>query len=65
MTTSIQTELPSDLIAAAQQLVRDGWAGDLNQLIADALRRYIDSHSASLTESFLKQDVEWGLHGSE
>jgi hypothetical protein len=65
VTTAIQTELPSELIAAAQQLIQQGWASDLNQLIAEALRRYLDSHTAGLAELFLKQDIEWGLHGRD
>jgi hypothetical protein len=51
-------------VEAALEYVRAGWATDLNALLTDALRRYLDSHAAGLAERFLREDVEWGLHGS-
>ena len=27
------------------------------------LRRYLESHSAELAEKFIREDVQWGLHG--
>ena len=65
MTSSIEARLPANLLCDAQQLVDDGWATDLDALLADALRRYLDAHSARIQETFLKADVEWGLHGSD
>ena len=64
MTASIQAELPEQLLVQAQALVHDGWALDLNEILADALGRYLESHSAELTEAFIHEDVEWGLRGS-
>lgn len=32
-------------------------------MITDALRRYLSSHSAELSEAFIREDVEWGLRG--
>ena len=63
MNMPIQAELPESLIAKAEALVHAGWANNLNDLLADALRRYLESHSESLAESFILEDVEWGLHG--
>lgn len=65
MKTTIQTELPDELISQARSLVDQGWAGDFDELLTDALRRYLESHSSELTESFIRQDVAWGLHGRE
>jgi hypothetical protein len=65
MKTAIQAELPPALIAQARAFVDQGWAGDLDELITEALRRYLDSHSAQLTEAFIREDVEWGLSGRE
>ena len=65
MTTSIQMELPEQLVAQAQTLVRDGWAADLDEILADALARYLESHNTELSEAFLRDDVQWGLHGKE
>jgi hypothetical protein len=35
------------------------------ELLAEAPRRYPESHSTRLAESFIRQDVAWGLRGRE
>ena len=65
MKTTIQAELPPELVKRAQAFVGEGWAGDLDELLAEALRRYLESHASQLSEHFLRQDVEWGLHGRD
>jgi hypothetical protein len=63
MTTAVQISLPEELLKQAQRFVEDGWAGQLDDLLAEALRRYLESHGPTLTESFIRDDVAWGLHG--
>jgi len=63
--TTIQAELPPELTARALAFVQEGWASDFNELLADALRRFLESHPARVTESFVLDDVKWGLHGSD
>jgi hypothetical protein len=65
MSASIQAELPERLVEEAREYVRAGWAADLNHLLTDALRRYLESHAAGLAERFLGEDVDWGLHGRD
>jgi len=65
MKTSIQAELPEQLVADARAFVEEGWAGDFDELLAEALRRYLESHSSRLAESFVREDVAWGLRGRE
>ena len=48
-----------------QTLIATGWFRDLNELMLDALRRFLESHRADLMEAFIRQDVEWGLTGKE
>jgi len=31
----------------------------------EALRRYLETHRDELMEHFIREDVEWGLHGNE
>lgn len=64
-TTLIEAELPRELAARARTFVEEGWASGFDDLLAEALRRFLESHSGPVTASFLKQDVEWGLHGRE
>jgi hypothetical protein len=61
--TTIQAELPRELTARALTFVQEGWASDSDELLAEALRRFLESHSARVTESMVMNDVEWGLHG--
>lgn len=63
--TVVQIEIPDRLLVQAQTLVAAGWFRDLNELMLDALRRFLESHRADLLEEFIRQDVEWGLTGKE
>jgi hypothetical protein len=63
MTTTIH--LPPRLAEQTQNYVKEGWFPDLNSLMVEALRRYMETHPAELNERFVLEDVEWGLHGNE
>lgn len=65
MTTSVIAELPDQLANQGQQLIRNGWAPDMNTLLTEALRRYLESHQENLMEGFIRDDVEWGLKGRD
>ena len=62
---TIQTDVPIRLLTEMQMLVEVGWFRDLDYLMLDALRRFVESHRAELMERFVREDVEWGLHGNE
>ena len=64
-TATIQTDVPVGLLAEMQMLVDAGWFRDLDDLMLDALRRFVESRRAELMERFIREDVEWGLHGDE
>ncbi len=63
MKTAVQAELPEQLIADARAFVEQGWVGDFDELLAEALRRYLESHSSRLAESFIREDGAWGVRG--
>ena len=65
MSATITAHLPEQLLDRADRLVQAGWATDLDAILTDALSRYLDSHTEALTESFIREDVEWGLHGRD
>ncbi len=65
MNNAIQTEIPSQLFQQAQLLIQQGWATNLQEIINEALRRYLDSHQEILTEMFIQEDVEWGLNDQD
>jgi len=62
---TIQTDVPVRLLTEMQMLVEAGWFRDLDDLMLDALRRFVESHRGELMERFIREDVEWGLHGDE
>ena len=64
-TTVVQTEIPEGLLVQAQTLVAAGWFRNLDELVLNALRCFIESHQADLMEEFIRQDVEWALTGKE
>jgi Arc/MetJ-type ribon-helix-helix transcriptional regulator len=64
-TEMIQTEIPVALLAQVEDLVNQGWFRSIDDVLLDALRRYLESHRADLMETFIRQDVEWGLTGDE
>lgn len=64
-TTIIKTELPVNLVSQALKLVEAGWFRNMDELVIDALRRFLESHRDELMGEFIRQDVEWGLSGDE
>lgn len=65
MNTTIQTEVPAALLQQAQLFVERGWAGNVQELLAESLRRYLESHQETLLEQYVQADVDWGLHGDD
>lgn len=65
MSILIKTEIPDQLWQQAQNMVEQGWVNNIDDLIAESIRRYLESHQETMNERFIKEDVEWGLHGRE
>ncbi len=65
MNAPIYPELPDQLRQQAQALVQQAWANNLEEVVNEALRRYLESHPGVLTEAFIQEDVEWGLRGAD
>lgn len=63
--TTLQTQIPDQLLQQAQHLVQQGWVANMDELIAESMRRYLESHREAMTEQFIREDVEWGLHGQD
>jgi hypothetical protein len=65
MSTLIKTEIPDQLWQQAQNMVEQGWIDNMDALIAEAMRRYIESHQQTISERFIREDIEWGLNGKD
>ncbi len=62
---AIEAHLPDQLYAETLCLVQEGWFRDEQEIFLEALRRYLDAHRSELMEQYIREDVEWGLHGGE
>lgn len=65
MSTLVKTEIPDQLWQQAQNMVEQGWIDNMDALITEAMRRYIESHQQTISERFIREDIEWGLHGKD
>jgi hypothetical protein len=63
--TVIQAKVPDQLALQAQRMIERGWALDIDTIVTESLRRYLESHEETLTEQFVREDVEWGLRGND
>lgn len=63
--TTLQAQIPDQLLQQAQYLVQQGWVANMDELIAESMRRYLESHREAMTEQFIRVDVDWGLHGAD
>jgi predicted transcriptional regulator len=63
--TTLSIEFPDALAKQLQSLVREGWALDEQQIVIEALRRYLDAHRPQLIETQVMADVDWGLDAKE
>ena len=65
MNGAIQMTLPPRLYQQIRTLVAEGWFRDENDLLVEALRRFVEVRRPELMERFIREDVEWGLCGEE
>jgi Arc/MetJ-type ribon-helix-helix transcriptional regulator len=72
MTTTVQpqnamleAEVPQRLLGEMQALVAAGWFRSLDEIVVDALRRFVESHRGELMDELIREDVDWGLRGSD
>jgi len=62
---TVKTEIPENLFKDAVALAEDGWFRDEKEVFSEAIRRFLESHQTDLMEKFIKEDIEWGLHGKD
>jgi Arc/MetJ-type ribon-helix-helix transcriptional regulator len=60
---TIEAEISDSLDQAINALVKRGWYPNRDQVLEEALRRFVEAHHPDLMERFIRQDVEWGLRG--
>lgn len=60
---TVQARIPDRLDRAMDALVERGWFENRNQIVQEAIRRFLEAHRPELMERFIREDVEWGLRG--
>jgi Arc/MetJ-type ribon-helix-helix transcriptional regulator len=60
---TLEAKIPPRLLGEMQALVEAGWFRSLDEIVVDALRRFVDSHRDELMAELIREDVEWGLRG--
>lgn len=46
-------------------MAEQGWINNMDTLITESIRRYIESHQQTTKENFIGEDLDWGLHGKD
>ena len=64
-TTAMAVHLPPRLVEQMDTAVQAGWFSDLDTLIVEALRRYLETHQLESQEHFLRQNVDWACKGRD
>jgi Arc/MetJ-type ribon-helix-helix transcriptional regulator len=65
MSAVIQTHISNQLWQQAQSMIEQGWMSNMDALVSEAIRRYLESHQQQISEQSIKEDIEWGLHGTD
>lgn len=63
--TILQTQIFDQLLQQAQHRMEQGWVANMEELIAESIRRYLESHLEMMNERFIREDVDWGLRGQD
>ena len=60
---TIPARVTGRLIVEMDELIKEGWYANRSELIRDAIRQMVKRVKIQMLEQFMKEDVEWGLHG--
>jgi hypothetical protein len=63
--TTLKVELPDQLREQLRAFVAQGWFSSENELVQEALRRFLEARAPELAARFVKGDVDWGLKGND
>jgi Arc/MetJ-type ribon-helix-helix transcriptional regulator len=62
---TIKSQIPRKLYLQLRRLVDEGWFRSQEDIIDEAVRRFLYSHRPEVMERYLQEDVEWGLRGGK
>jgi Arc/MetJ-type ribon-helix-helix transcriptional regulator len=59
----VQAKISEQLDRQIDALVEQGWFPSREQVLQEAIRRFLEAHRPEVMEQFIREDVEWGLRG--
>jgi len=62
---TIRAKIPDQIYRQMEILVKQGWFRSPEDVIDQALRRFLAAHRPELLEKTIRDDVQWGLHGTQ
>lgn len=62
---AIPAKLTPRLIQEIDEIIQEGWYANRSELIRDAVREMVKKVKVERLEAAIKEDVRWGLHGSD
>jgi Arc/MetJ-type ribon-helix-helix transcriptional regulator len=60
---TVEAKIPERLDRQIEALVQQGWFRSRDQVVQEAIRRFLEAHRPELMERFIREDIEWGLRG--
>jgi Arc/MetJ-type ribon-helix-helix transcriptional regulator len=60
---ALDIKIPDKVNREIDALVERGWFLNRDQVVQEAIRRFLDAHRPELMDKFIREDVEWGLRG--
>jgi Arc/MetJ-type ribon-helix-helix transcriptional regulator len=61
----IKTEIPDQMFEQLHRLVQAGWFTSQDQIVRQALEKFLHANRPEVLEKHVREDVEWALHGSK
>ena len=58
-------EIPDKIYEKASTLVKNGAFKSDDDLVAEALSRFVETQDYRIQERFIREDIAWGLDGTE
>jgi Arc/MetJ-type ribon-helix-helix transcriptional regulator len=60
---TVEARISERLDHQIDTLVERGWFHSRDQVLQEAIRRFVEAHRPELMEQFVREDIEWGLRG--
>lgn len=62
---TIKAEIPDRVFTQLDHLVKEGWFASQEEIVRQALEKFLHVNRPEILEKFVREDVEWALHGSK